>query len=211
MSVFDHDDFVARARLRLDAAPGPTHGSADELSGDIQEDPSLAEFLIGKTIRAAAVLVPVVDRPQPTVLLTQRSAHLPDHSGQVAFPGGKIDEEDEGPLATALREAEEEIGLTREFIAPVGFLSPYQSATGFRIHPVVALVRPGFALELNTGEVDEAFEVPLSFLMSAGNHQRHSREVRGRTRHFYAMPYGERFIWGVTAGILRRLYERLYL
>ena len=110
----------------------------------------------------------------------------------------------------AEREAEEEIGLGREFISPLGYLDPYLSGTGFRVVPVVGLVAPGFTLALNPREVTEAFEVPLDFLMSPDNHARHSREWKGAMRSYYAMPYGERYIWGVTAGIVRRLYERLY-
>jgi len=109
-----------------------------------------------------------------------------------------------------MRESEEEIGLRREFVSPLGYLDPYLSGTGFRIVPVVALVRPGFSLALNPREVTDAFEVPLDFLMSPDNHARHSREWQGVTRSYYAMPYGGRYIWGVTAGIIRRLYERLY-
>jgi 8-oxo-dGTP pyrophosphatase MutT (NUDIX family) len=160
-------------------------------------------------IRPAAVLIPVVDRPQPTVLLTQRSANLNDHAGQISFPGGKIDPTDASPLEAALREAEEEIGLRREFIDPIGYLDLYGTSFGFRILPTVARVKPGFGLRINHSEVDDAFEVPLEFLMNPANHQLHSREFRGVERYYYAMPYAERYIWGATAGILRVLYERI--
>lgn len=165
--------------------------------------------------RPAAVLIPIVRRDETpdneaTVLLTQRASALRSHAGQIAFPGGKIDHEDGSPLAAALREAEEEIGLERRFVNPLGYLDPYISGTGFRIVPVVALVDPGFSLIINPGEVDDAFEVPLSFLMQPANHQLHAAEWQGRTRRYYAMPFGERYIWGATAGIIHNLYTRLY-
>jgi 8-oxo-dGTP pyrophosphatase MutT (NUDIX family) len=161
--------------------------------------------------RPAAVLVPVVARAdEATVLLTRRAAGLRDHSGQIAFPGGKIDAADASPLATALREAHEEIGLDRRFVSPLGYLDAYETSTGFRVLPVIAVIDPGYELFLNASEVDAAFEVPLAFLMSAGNHQRHAREWQGSLRHYYAMPYANHYIWGATAGIIRNLYERLY-
>jgi 8-oxo-dGTP pyrophosphatase MutT (NUDIX family) len=157
------------------------------------------------------VLVGIVDHPVPTVLLTQRTSGLSNHGGQIAFPGGKIDPGDVTPADAALREAEEEVGLPREAIQPIGYLDLYLTFSGFRILPTVARIAPDHRLVLNRGEVDDAFEVPLEFLMSPGNHQRQSRENRGVTRHYYAMPYEERYIWGVTAGILRNLYERIYV
>jgi 8-oxo-dGTP pyrophosphatase MutT (NUDIX family) len=164
-----------------------------------------------RPIRPAAVLIAVVEHPRPTVLLTQRAAHLNDHAGQIAFPGGKIDATDASPLDAALREAEEEIGLDRSFVEPIGYLDLYGTSFGFRILPTVARVRPGFQLQINTAEVDDAFEVPLAFLMNPANHQLHSKEFRGVERAFYAMPFEERYIWGATAGILRVLYERICL
>ena len=145
------------------------------------------------------------------MLLTQRSANLNDHAGQISFPGGKIDATDVSPLETAFREAEEEIGLQREFIDPIGYLDLYGTSFGFRILPTVARIKPGFGLRINHSEVDDAFEVPLEFLMNPANHQLHSREFRGVERYYYAMPYAERYIWGATAGILRVLYERICL
>jgi 8-oxo-dGTP pyrophosphatase MutT (NUDIX family) len=153
--------------------------------------------------------VPIVDRIDPTVLLTQRAAHLPDHAGQIAFPGGKIDPEDASPLAAAMREAQEEIGLEARFIEPLGYLDLYMSTLGYRIVPMVARVAPGFKLTLSPHEVEDAFEVPLAFLMEPGNHQQHRRDWKGMQRTFYAIPFGDRYIWGVTAGILRNLYERI--
>ena len=161
--------------------------------------------------RAAAVLVPIIRHDaEVTVLLTTRHAGLRQHSGQIAFPGGKIDADDASPLAAALREAEEEIGLGRECVTPLGYLDPYLTGTGYRVLPVVALVAPPLRLTINPQEVDDAFEVPLGFLMDPGNHELHAREFGGRLRRFYAMPFGGRFIWGATAGMLRNLYDRLY-
>ncbi|MBA3039215.1 MAG: CoA pyrophosphatase [Alphaproteobacteria bacterium] len=165
----------------------------------------------GLKLKDAAVLVPVVDDPDGAkVILTQRTAKLRKHSGQVAFPGGGIDEGDLSPEVAALREAEEEIGLDPSFVETVGRLPQYLSGTGFRIIPVLSVVRRGFVIKPNPDEVDAVFEVPLSFLMNPDNHQRDSRTWQGIVRHFYVMPYGERHIWGITAGIIRTLYERLY-
>jgi 8-oxo-dGTP pyrophosphatase MutT (NUDIX family) len=201
----------ARARLRFEIPAGLTDASAVPPSGDQGTDRMLEILAREQPIRPAAVLVAVVDRPQPTVLLTQRSAHLNDHAGQISFPGGKIDPTDASPLDAALREAEEEIGLTCEFIDPIGYLDLYGTSFGFRILPTLARVRPGFTLRISEAEVDDAFEVPLAFLMDPANHQMHSKEFRGIERSYYAMPYEERYIWGATAGILRVLYERIYL
>ncbi len=201
----------ARARLRFEIPAGLTDPSVIPVTGDKGTDRMLEILAREKPIRPAAVLIPIVDHPQPTVLLTQRAAHLNDHAGQISFPGGKIDATDASPLQTALREAEEEIGLGQEFIDPIGYLDLYGSSFGFRILPTVARVRPGFDLRINHTEVDDAFEVPLSFLMDPANHQIHSKDFRGIERSYYAMPFAERYIWGATAGILRVLYERIYL
>ena len=156
------------------------------------------------------MLVPIIERDEPSVLFTQRTAHLTDHGGQISFPGGKIDASDQSPAAAALREAEEEIALPRRFVAPIGYLDIHMTPFGHRIMPVLARVRPGFALRLNTGEVDDAFEVPLAFLMASQNHKRESRDWNGLTLSLLAMPFGDRKIWGATAAILRNLYERVY-
>jgi 8-oxo-dGTP pyrophosphatase MutT (NUDIX family) len=206
-------DFFARARARLtlDVPPGLTDASVIPRHGDHDLDPSVVEAIAAvRPIRPAAVLVGIVERAEPTILFTQRTAHLTDHAGQVSFPGGKIDAADASPAAAALREAEEEIGLTPRFIEPIGYLDIHMTTRGYRIVPTLARVAPGFELRLNTAEVDDAFEVPLAFLMAPENHQRHSRDWNGMTRTFYAMPFGERYIWGATAGILRNLYERIY-
>jgi 8-oxo-dGTP pyrophosphatase MutT (NUDIX family) len=200
----------ARARLSFDIPAGLTDASLVPPSGDQGTDRMLEILSREQPIRPAAVLIPVVDHAEPTVLLTQRAAHLNDHAGQISFPGGKIDATDASPLDTALREAEEEIGLSREFVEPIGYLDLYGTSFGFRILPTLARVRPGFKLHINTSEVDDAFEVPLTFLMNPLNHQVHSKEFRGMERSYYAMPFAERYIWGATAGILRILYERIY-
>lgn len=206
-------EFFDRAvrRLSFDVPPALADPNLVPQSGDAGTDRMLKIIAREQPIRPAAVLIGVVDHAEPTVVLTQRAPHLADHAGQIAFPGGKIEAADASPADTALREAEEEIGLSRRFVDPLGYLEVYGTSFGFRILPLVARVRPGFALELNRSEVDDAFEVPLSFLMNPQNHQRHSREFRGMERSYYAMPFGARFIWGATAGILRVLYERIYL
>jgi len=157
----------------------------------------------------AAVLFPIVLHPVPTVLLTQRTAHLRDHPGQISFPGGRVEPDDPSPIHTALREAQEEIGLPAEQVEVVGYLPEYRTGTGFRVIPVVAFVQPPVVVVPDPFEVADVFEVPLTFLLDPLNHQRQSMHYRGRQREFYAMPYGERFIWGATAGMIRSLYERL--
>lgn len=200
----------ARARLTLDPPLGLTDPDALPVRGDHDADPVLKAIAAVRPIRPAAVLIAVVDHDEPTVLLTQRTAHLPQHAGQIAFPGGKIDPTDATPLAAALREADEEIGLPASIVEPLGYLDVYMTTLGYRIVPVVARVRPGFLLTLNPGEVEDAFEVPLAFLMEEANHQTHSREWQGMMRSYYAIPFGERYIWGVTAGIFRNLQQKVY-
>ncbi|WP_265944184.1 CoA pyrophosphatase [Dechloromonas sp. A34] len=164
------------------------------------------------TLTPAAVLFPIVLRDdKQTVLLTQRTAHLRDHAGQISFPGGRVEAEDLSPIHTALRETEEEIGLSRERIEVLGFLPEYRTGTGFRVTPVVALVLPPFDIQPDPFEVAEVFEVPLAFLLDPANHQQHSIHYRGALRQYFAMPYGDYFIWGATAGMIRSLTERLGL
>lgn len=161
----------------------------------------------------AAVLIPIVVRQRLTVLLTQRTAHLSSHSGQIAFPGGKRDTGDENLLVTALREAREEVGLQAKHVQILGTLPVYSTGSGFLITPVVALLDGGFSVVRNPEEVDEIFEVPLDFLMDPANHWRQSLEWEGLRREWMSMPYQdgatERFIWGATAGMLRNLYRFL--
>jgi len=142
-------------------------------------------------------------------LLTQRTAHLKDHPGQISFPGGRCELADGSPADTALREADEEIGLSSAHIEIAGYLPEYLTSTGFRVTPVVAMITPPFELRLDAFEVEEAFEVPLSFLLDPANHQQHSLHYRGKLRHYYAMPYGDYFIWGATAGMIMSLYRAL--
>jgi 8-oxo-dGTP pyrophosphatase MutT (NUDIX family) len=161
-------------------------------------------------LRAASVLLPIVARQaELTVLFTQRTAHLKEHSGQVSFPGGRAEPHDPGPEATALRETHEEIGLDPRRVEVLGLLPEYRTRTGFRVTPVVGLVAPPFELRPDAYEVEEVFEVPLSFLLDPRHHLRHSREWQGELRWFFAIPYGERYIWGATAGMLVNLYRYL--
>ena len=161
----------------------------------------------------ASVLVPIVMREQPTVLLTERTMHLSNHSGQIAFPGGKVDDDDADASATALREAQEEIGLEGAFVQVLGEMPHYVTGSAFIITPVVALVQPGFTLTPNAFEVADVFEVPLEFLMNPAHHQRHIFEWQGVQREWFSMPYqspaAQRFIWGATAGMLRNFYRLL--
>jgi 8-oxo-dGTP pyrophosphatase MutT (NUDIX family) len=158
----------------------------------------------------AAVLVPLIERgAELTVLLTQRTQHLTDHAGQIAFPGGRVEPGDADAVATALRETEEEVGLPGERVRVVGRLDTYLTSTGYTITPVVGLIRPPFPVEPDPFEVAEVFEVPLAFIVDPANHQRHAREYQGRRREFYVLPYGGRYIWGATAGMLVNLAQLL--
>ena len=201
---FSAEDFRRRAALES----GPFGG--DEY-GDHRMNPELKHLIVREGLRDAAVLVPVVDHKEgATVILTKRTEALRRHSGQVAFPGGRIDPTDRTPEEAALRETWEEIGLDADHIEIVGRIPDYVTGSGYRIAPVLSIVRPGFELALNPAEVEAAFEVPLAFLMNPANHRRDSRVWENKERFYYTMPFGERLIWGVTAGIIRTLYERLY-
>ncbi len=208
----DRDSFRALTQQKLKPALGVRDlmGEAPVMTTDFRLNGLKPDPAALARARPAAVLAAVVARAEGlSVLLTQRTSALRAHSGQVAFPGGKLDP-GETPLNAALREAHEEVGLESRFVEPLGWLDAYLTSTGFRIAPLVALVDPGFTLTLNRSEVDEAFETPLAFLMDAANHRLDEREWQGRRRTFYAMPYEGHYIWGATAGILRNMYEKLF-
>ncbi len=198
-------------RLDADAAGAPArvrNAAGTRLRGDRDFDPTLPEPERPRT--PAAVLVPLVERAGAfTVLLTQRTDHLSDHAGQVSFPGGRIEATDSDARAAALRETEEEIGLPRAKVETIGRLDDYETGTGFVVTPIVGFVAAPFTLNPDPFEVADVFEVPLDFILDARNHERRSGFWRGRERSYYAMPYGERFIWGATAGMLINLYEVL--
>lgn len=201
-------DFFARADARLsltpDKARSPPHGDHSHSA----LAPDAAQLAAA---RPAAVLIGIIERPEGArVILTRRASHLRDHSGQVAFPGGKIDARDASPLAAALREAQEEIGLDPALALPIGYLDPYLTGTGFCVIPVLARVSPLFEPLRDTREVEAVFEPPLGFLMAPANHRREAREWQGILRHFYAMPWQGHNIWGATAGMIRALHARLY-
>jgi len=182
----------------------PSGRSDFDLNPDYCEDLSVAP-------RAAAVLIAIINHENGAqVLLTRRPENMASHPGQVAFPGGKVEKSDDSIIAAALREANEEVGLDPSLVDIVGYLDTYQTGSGFRITPVVGLVPSTYQLELDRREVDEAFEVPLEFLMTVENHQKHSRVWQGKNRAYYAMPYGDKFIWGATAGMLINFYDRIY-
>ena len=158
----------------------------------------------------AAVLVPIVNQPGGlTLMFTQRTAHLHDHAGQISFPGGRVESADADRIATALREAQEETGLRASHVEIIGKLPDYDIPTGFRVTPVVGWIEPPFELKLDPFEVADVFEVPLEFFLNPANHRRHSDIRNGRTRNYYSMPYGERNIWGATAGMVYSLYQIL--
>ena len=203
--TFD-EDFERRARARLDPLDALEFAIARN-----DFDPRAAELSAVATFAPAAVLAPVVRRPGGfTMLLTQRSANMPSHAGQVAFPGGRVQAEDRGVVDAALRETFEETGVAPEFVTPVGGFGAFRTGTNFVITPIVAFVEPGFTLAPDPREVDAVFETPLAFLMDAANHERHARDFEGKRREYYAMPWEDRYIWGVTAGLIKALYDRLY-
>ncbi len=175
--------------------------------GDHDLNPGMG---VARTLVPAAVLVPIVEHASgATVLLTQRTNHLRDHAGQISFPGGRVELHDSSHEATALRETEEEIGLPSQQVELVGRLDTYRTRTGFEITPVVGFVQPGFPVRLDAFEVAEVFEVPLSYVLDASNHERHSRVFRGQNREYYVLPYENRYIWGATAGMLVNLHDVL--
>lgn len=202
------DYSIADLRQRLGRETGP-FGTDDH--GDHHLNPALRHLIIKPDLRDAAVLVPVVERDGgPSVILTQRTESLRRHSGQVAFPGGRIDPEDATPEAAALRETHEEIGIAPDRVEVFGRMPDYLTGSGYRIAPVFGLVDPRVTMVANPDEVAAIFEVPLAFLMNPDNHVRQSRTWEGQERFFWTMPHDDRYIWGVTAGIIRTIYERLY-
>lgn len=176
---------------------------------DLNGGPAAFGDFAHATPRPAAVLVPIIARADPTVLFTVRPTTMTEHAGQIAFPGGRADPDDADARATALREAQEEIGLSPVDAEVIGYLENYRTVTSYLVTPVVALIRDGFIATPNPLEVSDVFEVPLAFLMSADNHRIDARTYRGEVRRYHAMPYGERYIWGATAGILKMLHESL--
>ncbi len=223
LSPYSAVGFAERARLRgvelskaswMAGQPisyGIDAGRRLDESGNPNENLRLEHLVPANAWKTAAVLVPVMARePEATVLFTLRTSHLAAHSGQVSFPGGKIEECDLTPVETAIREAEEEVGIPPALVTPISLLDLHNTGTGFRIIPVLSLVDPGFEPIPHPGEVAEVFEVPLSFLMAEKNHRRHLREWNSSKILFYAMEFEQHFIWGATAAILRNLYERLY-
>jgi 8-oxo-dGTP pyrophosphatase MutT (NUDIX family) len=197
------DEIVRRVRERstrlasgLPVSPPPL-GSDFSLNGVVP---------IPETWRQAAVLVPLVNREQGvTVLLTQRTEDMPSHAGQISFPGGRRQAGDADAVATALRETEEEVGLERRFVEVIGAVDLYRTGTGYEITPIVGIVTPGFTVHADPREVADVFEVPLQHFLDEANHRIDSRTWQGRQRRYYAMPYGDRYIWGATAGMLKNL------
>ena len=213
IEAFTTADLRRRAHGVLAPLESRVNAGSDAPAGrnDFELNPELEALADAEHKRPAAVLIPVIERAkQASILFTQRTDELPTHAGQISFPGGKMDSGDANVFETALREAREEIGLEAEFIDTIGFLDDYITSTGYRISPLVAVIREGYSITPDRNEVAEVFDVPLSFLMNVQNHEMHTREWRRAQRKFYAMPYGNRFIWGATAGMLRNLYEWLY-
>jgi 8-oxo-dGTP pyrophosphatase MutT (NUDIX family) len=201
---FNFADFKARAAKHLSAVPPQGWNRSDD---DMNDRARMIPD--GVVTKPAAVLIPIILRHEPMVLLTQRHADLSKHAGQIAFPGGRVDA-GETILQAAFREAEEEVGLAGQYITPLGYLDGYLTITHYMVTPLVALVDAACSFTAQPQEVDDIFEVPLSFLMDPKNRQTQSREWKGMTRHFYVYPHGERYIWGATAGMIKNLHDRLY-
>ena len=208
LGVDDHLPAVPAERLRPDALRERFQRSL-EWTPEIVRERSFAQ----REPALAAVLIGIVMRDEPTVLLTQRTAHLSTHSGQIAFPGGKVDSTDRDVVDTALRESEEEVGLAPDRVQVLGTITDYVTGTAFIVTPVVGLIQAEHTLTPNPGEVASVFEVPLAFLMNPAYHRRHALEAEGRRREWFSMPYQDgdeqRFIWGATAGMIRNFYRFL--
>ena len=202
-----HRDWAGIIRARL-AGTVPRHAREDWLTPGLFEPGEARRRLLPREPVPAAVLIPLVERSDLTVLFTQRATQLRNHAGQISFPGGRIEPSDRGPAAAATREAREEIGLDERFISVIGYLRDHVVITGFRITPVVALVQPGFELALASQEVEDTFEVPLGYLFDPANQRLKRRaSVAGDEVEFREIPFGERIIWGATAGMLHTLYR----
>jgi 8-oxo-dGTP pyrophosphatase MutT (NUDIX family) len=216
MRHLPREELIARLARRKPGRRG-FGGTADPVeAAEVREatrgdhDLNPGETPPSAALRPAAVLVPLIRHETGwAVLLTQRTAHLSAHAGQISFPGGRIESTDADEVAAALRETEEEVGLPRDRIAVVGRLDTYVTGTGFEITPIVGIVEPPYSLTIDPYEVAEAFEVPLSYVLDTRNHNRTERESAGRTRIFYVLPYEGRNIWGATAGMLVNLAEVL--
>ena len=202
VTLEDFKRLFLRAVKKMNNQPCKTVGS-----GDHDLNPGM---LVPKKSTPAAVLVPIIGRPgHPTILLTKRSESLPHHAGQVSFPGGRAEETDASEVETALRETEEEIGLSSKYVEIIGQLETYDTRTGFRVTPVVGLIKPPFELRADPIEVAEIFEIPVSFILNRMNHEKHSREWQNTMRQFYVLPHPKHYIWGATAGMLVNMAEIL--
>lgn len=200
------DALVEHLRQKLDPVDAPVR---DPVRGD--GDLNGVRRSGAAVLRPAAVLAPLIlhDGP-PRLLLTERAAHLAKHAGQISFPGGGVDPGGETPAEAAVRELYEEVGIAAEHVELLGSFDGYETVTGFLVTPFVGVIHPGYRLCPDPGEVADVFEAPFDFLMDPANHERHSREWQGITRHYYAMPWQGRYIWGATAGMLKSLHDRLY-
>lgn len=207
---FDRNTLRRLIEIRLQGSRPPTDLAQAVAAGVPPGSQAAVRQLLPTAPIAAAVLVPIVDHLEGlSVLLTQRAAHLKNHAGQISFPGGRIEPGDDGPLAAALRESEEEIGLPREHVQLAGYLEPQLIMSGFWVTPVVGFVRPGFPLRLEPSEVDTTFEVPLTHILDQANHRCRERHIGELAVQVYDIPFGEHHIWGATAGMLMSLYRLL--
>lgn len=203
-------DELCRLIERSVSANVPDSTTPLSIAGLWPEQQALVQHLIPEQRIQAAVLVPIIVRPEGlSLLFTQRASHLRRHAGQISFPGGRIETTDDGPLSAALRETEEEISLSRHFVQTIGYLGPHLIFTGYCVTPVVAFVQPGFTLQLDASEVAEVFEAPFTHFLNPANHLARERAVGDIMTRVYDFPFGERRIWGATAGIIMSLYRLL--